>query len=116
MKVPEDFKDIQEIRDSIDKIDFQILKLFGDRDRCVEEIVNFKKDKAGVIAKKRQEELLASRRRWAEEFNLDPDLFQKMFRLLINSNIKKELKILEQHESDNVNFINTHRKNVQGKH
>jgi chorismate mutase len=102
MKDPKDFKSIEEIRDSIDEIDFHILKLFGDRNRCVEEIVNFKTDKAGVIAKKRQLELLASRRKWAKEFNLNPDLYEKIFKMLINSNIQKQLEILEIQENNNI--------------
>jgi chorismate mutase len=112
MKDPENLKNIQEIRDSIDDIDFRILKLFGDRNRCVEEIVNFKTDKAGVIAKKRQGELLALRRKWAEELNLNPDLFEKIFRMLISSNIQKELQMLKKHESDNLKSFNTPKKNV----
>src|SRR5665648_42879 len=101
MKDPKDFKNIQEVRDTIDEIDFHILKLFGDRNRCVEEIINFKKDKAGIIAKKRQGELLVLRRKWAEDFNLNPDLFEKIFKMLINSNIQKELEMLEQKECNN---------------
>ena len=96
MKEQEDFKNIQEIRDAIDKIDYQIIKLFGDRNQCVKEIINFKTDKEGVIAIKRQEELLGLRRKWAEELNLEPDLFEKIFRILINSNIKKQMGMLEQ--------------------
>jgi chorismate mutase len=95
MKDPNDFKNIQEIRDTIDEIDYRILKLFGDRNRCVEEIINFKSDKAGVVAKKRQEEVLELRRKWAEEFNIDPDLFEKIYKMLINSNIKKQMEMLE---------------------
>lgn len=116
MKDPKDFKDIQEIRDSIDEIDFQILKLFSDRNRCVEEIINYKTEKAEVIAKKRQEELLELRRKWAEDFELNPDLFEKIFKMLIKSNIQKELKMLEQQECNNMKLINTHQKNVQRKH
>ena len=95
MKDPNDFKNIQEIRDTIDEIDYRILKLFGDRNRCVEKIINFKSDKAGVVAKKRQEEVLELRRKWAEEFNIDPDLFEKIYKMLINSNIKKQMEALE---------------------
>lgn len=98
MKDPKDFKSIQEIRDSIDEIDYNILKLFGDRNRCVEKIINFKTDKEGVIAQKRQEELLEFRRKWAEEFSLEPDLFERIFKMLINSNIEKQMEMLEKQE------------------
>ena len=96
MNDQKDFKNIQEIRDTIDEIDHRILKLFGDRNKCVEEIINFKTDKAGVIAKKRQEELLVLRRKWAEDFKLNPDLFENIFKMLINSNIQKQMELLEQ--------------------
>ena len=100
MKDPKEFKNIQEIRDSIDEIDFNILKLFGDRNRCVEEIINYKTDKASVIAKARQIELLEFRRKWAKEFNLNPDLFEKIFKMLIESNIQKELEVLKKKTSN----------------
>ena len=96
MKDHKDFKNIGEIRDCIDETDYNILKLFGERNRYVEEIIHFKSDKAEVIATKRQEEMLALRRKWAEEFNLNPDLFEKIFKILIDSNIQKQMKILEQ--------------------
>ena len=102
MKDPKEFKNIQEIRDSIDEIDFNILKLFGDRNRCVEEITNYKTDKASVIAKSRQIELLELRRKWAKEFNLNPDLFEKIFKMLIESNIQKELSILNKQKINNI--------------
>lgn len=101
MRDMKDFKDIQEIRTLIDEIDFHILKLFSDRSRCVKEIVRFKNDKTEIIAKKRQKELIEVRREWAENLNLDPDLFEKFFKMLIKSNIQKEMKMLEQKESGN---------------
>ena len=102
MKDPKKFKNIEEIRNCIDEIDFQILKLFSDRNRCVGEIINFKSDKAGIIAKKRQGEVLALRRKWAEDFKLNPDLFEKIFKILIKSNIQKQMQILEQKGTNNI--------------
>ncbi len=98
MKGPKDHNNLQEIRKCIDELDFQILKLFGDRNRYVEEIVKYKTDKKEVIAKTRQKELLALRRKWAKEFNLNPDLFEKIFKMLIHKNIQKELELLDQKE------------------
>jgi chorismate mutase len=101
MKDPKDLKNIQEVRESIDEIDFLILKLFGDRNRCVDKIISFKSDKAEVTAKTRQKELLALRRKWAGEFNLNPDLYEKIFKMLIKSNIQKQLDMLEHKVSKN---------------
>ena len=102
MKDPKKFKNIQEIRNCIDEIDFQILKLFSDRNRCVEEIINFKTDKAGIIAKKRQGEVLAVRRKWAEEFKLNPELFEKIYKMLIKSNIQKQMEVLKSKGINNI--------------
>lgn len=98
MEKAEADRNIREIRDKIDDIDFQIISLFGERNRCVEKIVTYKTGKADVIAKERQEEIISSRRAIAERFGLNPELIAKMYRILIKNNIKKELEILEQRE------------------
>jgi isochorismate pyruvate lyase len=95
MKKQEDFKTIQEIRDAIDEIDFRILELFGDRHRCVEGIVNFKADKADVVAEERQKEMLALRQKWAVDFGLNPEMIENIFKTIIKYNIKKQLSLLE---------------------
>lgn len=99
MEDSKDFKNIQEIRDSIDEIDFRILELFGARNRLVKEIVKYKTNAKDVVAKERLAELFASRRKWAVDFNLNPDLFEKIFKMLIDSNIQMELEILEQQKN-----------------
>ncbi len=91
-------RNIREIRDKIDDIDFQIIGLFGERNRLVEKIVTYKTGKADVVAKERQEEIIRSRRTLAERFGLNPDLIEKIYRILIKNNIQKELEILEQKE------------------
>ena len=101
MKGTSGFKNIGEIRDHIDEIDLQIMKLFGERNRCVEEIVNFKTDIAGIVANERQKEVIALRRKWAENYKLDPDLYEKIYKMLIKSNIQKELRIFEEKDSKN---------------
>jgi isochorismate pyruvate lyase len=94
MKNPGNCESINEIREVIDEIDYQILKLYHDRYECVKEIVKFKTDEASVIAENRQEEVIADRRAWAIELGLDPDLFENIFRCLIRFNVQKELEIL----------------------
>jgi chorismate mutase len=89
----DNLKRVKEIREEIDRIDLDILRLFRDRDRRVEEIVRYKTDREGVIANKRQKEVLAQRRAWAESLNLDPDLFERIYKMLIKSNIEKELRL-----------------------
>ena len=52
MKKPEDCKDIDEIRNSIDQLDAEIIRLLGERFKYIQEIVKYKnKDKESIIAK-----------------------------------------------------------------
>lgn len=97
MKKPENCKNIEEIREGIDDIDYQIMKLYCERYAFVKEIVKFKTDEASVIAENRQEEVIVQRRAWAIELGLNPDLFEKIFRSLMRFNIQKELEILRNH-------------------
>ncbi len=95
MKNPESCKNIEEIREAIDGIDYQIMKLYSQRYEFVKEIVKFKTDEASVIAKNRQAEVIVKRREWAVELGLNPDLFEDIFWTLMRYNVKKELEILK---------------------
>jgi len=95
MKNPESCKSIEEVREAIDEIDYQIMKLFSQRYDFVKEIVKFKTDEASVIAENRQAEVIAKRREWAVELGLSPDLFEDIFWTLMRYNVTKELEILK---------------------
>lgn len=91
---PKSCRNIEEIRKGIDEIDYQIMQLFGQRYSFVKEIVKFKTDEVSVIAEARQKEVIAKRREWAGELGLSPDLFEEVYRTLMNFYVKKELEIL----------------------
>ena len=95
MKNPKSCESIEEIREAIDGIDYQILKLFCGRYEFVKEIVKFKTDEASVVAENRQKEVIEKRREWAKELGLNPDLFEDIFWTLIRYNVQKELEILK---------------------
>lgn len=99
MKEAKDCRNIQEVRECIDEIDHQILAFFGKRLEYVKGIVKFKTDTDGIVARDRQLELLQKRREWAVEFELDPDLFEEMYKMLINWNVQKELEIFRKKEN-----------------
>ncbi len=98
MKEAKDCRNIQEIRNGIDEIDRQILASFAKRHEYVKAIVAFKSDKNGIVAPERQQEVFRKRREWAEELGLDPDLFEEIYRTLIDWNVQKELEILSDTE------------------
>ena len=91
---PKACDNIEEIRDSIDLIDQEILHLFAKRLEYVKEIVKFKiADEEAIIARERREVVLNQRKEWAEEKGLDPELMEKVFKLLIDKNIQIQLDI-----------------------
>ena len=85
----------------IDQIDREIISLFALRFQYVSEIVKFKSDTESIIALNRKNEVIESRGKWAEEQGLDKHTFEKIYRLLIDHNIKKEIEIFQQHWINN---------------
>ncbi len=86
---------MEEIRKGIDEIDYQILQLFSQRYSFVKEIVKFKTDEESVIAEARQKEVIRQRREWAEKLDLNPDLFEEIYRIVMKFNVNRELEILK---------------------
>lgn len=94
-KTPEDCQSLEEIRNVIDKIDEHIISLFAERHKYVEEIVRFKHDKDAIIAQERKDQVILQRKKWAELKGLNADTFEKIYTLLVNSNIEHEMELLK---------------------
>jgi len=88
----------EEIRDQIDRIDHEIITLFGLRFQYVSEIVKFKSDTKSVIAQQRKDHVIKVRGEWAEKHGLDKVTFEQIYRFLVDHNIGKELEMLEKRE------------------
>ncbi|NQU51189.1 MAG: chorismate mutase [Bacteroidetes bacterium] len=94
-KNPADCKSLEEVRNEIDKIDEHIISLFSERHKYVEEIVRFKHDKDAIIAQERKDLVILQRKNWAAKNGLNADTFEKIYTLLVDSNIQHELEILK---------------------
>ncbi len=94
-KTPEDCQSLEEIRNEIDKIDEHIISLFSERHKYVEEIVRFKHDKDAIIAQERKNQVILQRKIWAGSKGLNADTFEKIYTLLVNSNIEHEMELLK---------------------
>ena len=92
-KKPEACENIQDIRNAIDEIDQEIIKLHALRDSYVREIVKFKAGDEGIVARERKALVLQQRKAWAAEMGLDPELFEKLFGLIIEKNIQIQFDI-----------------------
>lgn len=102
MKEAKQCQNIEEIREIIDQIDYQIFELFGKRFEYVKAIVKFKSDQEEIVARDRQLEVLQKRKEWANEFGLDPELFEEIYKTLINWNVQKELELFRRKEKTNI--------------
>jgi len=92
-KKPQACETIDEIREAIDQLDLEIIRLFGLRHEYVKEIVKFKSGDESIIASERRELVLTQRKAWAEEHGLDPEMMEEIFRLLIKKNIQLQFDI-----------------------
>jgi chorismate mutase len=95
-KKPADCGSKEEIRQQIDLLDKEIIRLFSLRFQYVSEIVKFKTDAESVVAQERKNQVIKLRGEWAEEHGLDKDTFEQIYCFLIDHNISKELEILNQ--------------------
>jgi isochorismate pyruvate lyase len=95
MKDISDCNNIEDIREAIDELDREIIKLLGRRFQYVKEIVKFKdKNEQSIVARERKEAVISSRRKLAIENGLDPDVIEDLYRNLINHFIEEELKMI----------------------
>jgi isochorismate pyruvate lyase len=94
-KSPTECASKDEIRHQIDAIDQEIIALFAQRFQYVCEIVKYKNDVESVVAQDRKDHVIKVRGEWAEEYGLDKDTFEQIYRFLVDHNIGKEMEILE---------------------
>ncbi|MBW4568284.1 MAG: isochorismate lyase [Tolypothrix carrinoi HA7290-LM1] len=92
MKSPDECFNIQEIRDCIDEIDKQVISDLSKRFAYVKAAAKFKNSETNVKAPDRFNSMLQSRRVWAEEVGLNPDVIEKLYRDLVSYFIDEELK------------------------
>jgi isochorismate pyruvate lyase len=92
MKRPEDCESIQDVRQSIDALDREVIGLIGRRARYVEAATRFKCDEQSVLAPERQRAMLADRRLWAEKTGLNPDVIEEIYRTLVSYFVDREMQ------------------------
>jgi len=95
-KKPAECYSKEEIRQQIDLLDKEIIRLFSLRFQYVSEIVKYKTDAESVVAQERKNQVIKLRGEWAEEHGLDKETFEQIYCFLIDHNISKELEILNQ--------------------
>lgn len=94
MKPPESCQTIEEVRSEIDRIDRGIVEALAERQGYVRAIMRFKDSPDAIKAPDRQRVVMESRRAWAGEAGLPPELVEQIFRLMIDHFVAEELAIL----------------------
>lgn len=87
---------IPELRLQIDQLDQQIIALLAERARVVHQIGELKNTEAEIVAVDRQAQVYQTRREWATQAGLDPDLAEAVYRTLITYFIGQERHQLEE--------------------
>ncbi len=94
-KLPHECTDITEVRNEIDSIDAEIIQLLSTRFGYVREVVKYKENTdSGIEASDRRAAVIASRRQWAEEADINPDVIETIYNALIDYFIVEEKKIM----------------------
>ena len=88
-------KNIEEIRNNINNIDEQIVKLIALRGSFVKQAAKFKKDSENVRAPKRVEEVISKVKNTARLNGANEEVVENVYKAMIESFIKLELKEFE---------------------
>ena len=86
---------IEEVRNNINNIDEQIVKLIALRGEFVKQAAKFKKDSDDVKAPTRVEEVINKVKDLAKSTGANEEVVENVYRSMINSFIKLEMKEFE---------------------
>ena len=92
MRAPEACKSIEDVREAIDGLDREILRLLGRRAGYVAAAAPFKTDLKGVRGPERQRAMLATRREWAREEGLDADFVEGLYQYIVSHFVRREME------------------------
>jgi isochorismate pyruvate lyase len=94
MRVPHECRNIEEVRREIDGIDAEIIDLLGKRHDYIQAIVKYKNNADEVYAQARYNAVIEDRRKMAVMNKLNPDVIEKIYRLLMDYFIEEQLDLL----------------------
>jgi len=83
---------LHEVRERIDGVDREIVRLLAERGRYVEQAVRFKRNAEDVRAPARVEQVIAKVRAQAVEYGADPALVEHVYRAMIAWFVDSELR------------------------
>ncbi len=91
-KSPAACQDMADIRQAIDSLDQEVIRLWAQRFEYVKAAAKFKTDETAVRAPERFASMLVQRREWAQEKGLNPEVIEELYRTLVTHFIDEEMK------------------------
>ena len=83
---------LKALREEIDRIDEQVLRLIARRMRIVEEIAEIKRDMGlSIVDEEREKSLLAKLKKRGEELGIRPEDVELIFRLIMLMSIRRQV-------------------------
>lgn len=96
-KQPAECTSIDDVRNEIDNIDREIIRLLGQRFGYVKEVVKYKSnDRKSIEACDRRTAVINTRKQWAEEQGLNGEIIGNIYDQLVAYFIEEEVKIVTQ--------------------
>ena len=94
---------MDEIREEIDALDDEIIRLLGRRFEYVQAAAKFKANASAICALDRLATMIQQRRIWAQNAGLDADVIKKMYRDLAAYFIAEEMQRFEILQTNSTN-------------
>jgi len=82
---------LQEVRDSIDKVDDKLVELISQRSHYISQAAAFKNSVDEVKAEDRIEEIMQRVRKKGIELNINPNMISELFKIMINEMVETEI-------------------------
>ena len=92
-------ENLEQVRENIDRIDNEIIKLIAERGTYVVQASAFKKDEEGVKDTGRVEKVISKVRAEAEEYGANPDMVEALYREMISRFVSMEMKEFNEMDS-----------------
>ena len=85
--------DIHDLRQSVNALDKEIIRLLGERVHFSRSAVRFKGSEEHIRNPEHMAEFLAQRRAWGEEYGVDTHVISDIYKIIIENSISVQLKL-----------------------
>ena len=92
---------LDELRNKIDSVDHDIIENLATRVKLIEEIGDYKEqNNVAVLQLERWNEILKSRKNWAEKVGLSQEVIAEIYTLIHADSVKRQTEIFNRHKNE----------------